>query len=271
MSFTHALKQNDEKLSTTNNNSLTKAWINCLIASLFFLYEFMQMNFIDSISPQLIQAFNLSSIKLGFLGSAYLFANVLFLIPAGMLLDRFSTKRVILSTLGICIFGTTGLALSHSFEIALIARFFTGIGGAFCLVSCLRLATHWFPADKMAKVTGIIIFIAMLGGMLSQTPVAILTKHMHWQKILFIDAVLGLCFWLIIAKFVRDTPDGMEQALKNEHNELKSIGTFKSLLLVLKQKNTWIAGLYTSLMNLPLSLFGITWGVLFIKIGRAHV
>ena len=266
MGFAHSTSQSTTTNHNTNTpNSSAQAWVVCLIASLFFLYEFTQMNFIDSISPPLIAAFHISSTQLGFLGSAYLISNVLFLLPAGMILDKFSTKRVILTMLGLCIAGTTALSLSTSFDMALAARFFTGIGGAFCLVSCLRLATHWFPPHKMAKVTSIIIFIAMLGGMLSQTPVAILSKHMQWQHILRIDAILGIFFWLLIAKFVRDTPVGMEKVLDVEHKEIEQMGMFKGLLLVLSRKDTWLAGLYTSFMNLPLSLFGITWGVLLLS------
>ena len=48
------------------------AWFNCLISALFFLYQFMQMNFIDAISQPLMTAFNINTTQLGFLGSSYL-------------------------------------------------------------------------------------------------------------------------------------------------------------------------------------------------------
>ena len=102
----HTISNSSTALVNSTPHSNKKAWLVCLIASLFFLYEFTQMNFINSISPNLIKSLQLSSGQLGMLASAYLISNVIFLLPAGNILDRFAVNKVILSTLGLCILGT---------------------------------------------------------------------------------------------------------------------------------------------------------------------
>ncbi len=63
-----------------------------LTASLFFFYEFIQLNLFNPISVQLMLDFHLNAVQLGNLASTFFYGNALFLFPAGMLLDRFSTK-----------------------------------------------------------------------------------------------------------------------------------------------------------------------------------
>ena len=75
------------------------AWGVCLSAGLFFLYEFFQLICFDVINPSLRRDFGLTAVQLSWLSSAYMTANTLFLLPAGWLLDRFSTRIIILAAM----------------------------------------------------------------------------------------------------------------------------------------------------------------------------
>ena len=82
---------------------------------------------------------------------------MIFLIPAGILLDRFSTKKVILSALFICLAGTVGFALSENFIQAAFSHFLSGIGNAFCFLSCIMFISRWFPLEKQGFVVGVVV------------------------------------------------------------------------------------------------------------------
>ena len=142
-----------------------RSWAVVMIAALFFFYEFIQMNMMDAISGQLLKSFPINADGLGDMSSYYFLANVIFLLIAGTLLDRYSTRRIILCSLGICVLGTALFSISTSMFWITVCRFITGIGGAFCFLSVLRLATRWFPARKMALATGVIVTFAMSGGL----------------------------------------------------------------------------------------------------------
>ena len=147
-----------------------KPWLVCFCAALFFFYEFIQMNVIGAMSGPLMDAFSMNVTQLGWFSSAYFYSTVLFLLPAAMILDRFSTKRVVLIALGICVFGNFLFSLASSMWLGVVARCLTGIGSAFCFLSCIRLASRWFPPSRMALVSGLIVTFAMTGGMVSQAP-----------------------------------------------------------------------------------------------------
>ena len=67
----------DSKLFTSHPMT---AWIVCLSAGLFFFYEFFQLNIFDVINQSLRQDFQIDAAQLSWLSSAYLWADILFLL-----------------------------------------------------------------------------------------------------------------------------------------------------------------------------------------------
>ena len=241
-----------------------QSWVVVLIASLFFFYEFIQMNVFNSLSLSLMTAFHIDAEKLGNLSSFYFIANVVFLFVAGILLDRFSTRRIILTALGICIIGTALFSFSHSFGWACFFRFLTGIGSAFCFLSVIRLASRWFPAKRMGLIIGLVLTIAMLGGWFSQMPMALLAKAVDWRVALRIDAAAGVFFFLLIAAVVKDYPSDQADHHFAELASIQKTGFFKSLGMAFLRIQNWLVGFYVCLMNLPVGLLGGLWGVLYL-------
>jgi len=254
----------DNRRSTKPTSSLKRAWFIVLIASLFFFYEFIQMNMFNAISSDLMRSFGLNAEQLGVMSSFYLLANVLFLFPAGVLLDRCGTRSVILLSLAVCIIGTALLGTAHNVYVATFCRFLTGIGSAFCFLSVIRIASRWFPAHRMALVTGVVVMMAMLGGMMSQTPFTLLVDSVGWREGLFFDAALGVLIFMIIAMYVKNHPDDQQEVHKAEQSELKSLGFLKTFRMAFSRFPNWLAGIYTCMMNLPVGILGGLWGILYL-------
>lgn len=247
----------------TTRSSLT-AWVVVLTASLFFFYEFIQMNMMDAISSEIIQSFHINAEQLGNLSSYYFIANVIFLFVAGSLLDRCSTRRVILVALGVCVIGTALFGLATSYFWVTACRFLTGVGSAFCFLSVLRLASRWFPPHRMAFVTGIVVTIAMTGGVVAQTPFTALVHVVGWRHTLFLDALFGALVWLLVISIVRDFPVTHRQQHEHEQQALVQIGYFKSLRMAFLRRQNWLGGVYTSAINLPINVLGGLWGIMYL-------
>jgi MFS family permease len=241
---------------------LMRAYIVCFSAALFFFYEFIQGNLFGSISQDMMQAFAITADKMVLLSSIYFVANVVFLFPAGVLLDRYSTKKIILISLSVCIFGTFLLASTSSFEVALLCRFLTGIGSAFCFLSSIRLASRWFPTQKMALITGLIVTMAMTGGMVAQAPMTLLINAYGWREALLFDAGLGLVILLVISKTIQDWPHG--RPLRRE-DSLHGMSIWQSMRQSYFKAQNLLAALYTSLMNMPIAILGAMIGSLYLE------
>lgn len=235
-------------------------WLVCFSAGLFFLYEFFQLNLFDVINQPLRDEFNIDAGQLSWMSSAYVWANVLFLLPAGMILDRFSTRKVILIAMAVCVLGTLGFALTHVFVLAAFFHSLTGIGNAFCFLSCVVLVSRWFPPRRQALVIGCVVTMAFIGGMMAHTPLAYLSHHYGWRIALLIDAAVGALIFVWIFIVVKDRPptDVLTDAVVKQAKP-------SGFLNVLANRQTWLAGLYTSCLNLPIMVLCALWGASYLQ------
>lgn len=246
-----------------NRKDRFKAWFVVLSASLFFFYEFIQMNMFNSLAGSFESSFDLSAFQIGLVSAFYFFSDSLLLYPAGVLLDRFSSRRLIIVGMWMCIAGTILIASSTDAWSLVVARFLAGTASAFCLLSILRLAAQWFPAHKMAGVTGMVVTIGMVGGAASQTPLTILIDWQGWRQALYSVAGFGAVILLIIFIFVKDAPaEKRFSQLQTDHGGEK-IHWFPALYQMIVNKYNWLTGLYICTMNLPImvlaGLFGKQW------------
>ncbi len=245
------------KLQTSN----LRAWIVCLSAALFFAYELVQLHMLNAISPMLMKDLNINATSFGYLCSTYLLADVLFLLPAGIILDKVSVRKVILSALFICITATVGFAFSKSFTIAALCHFLSGIGNAFCFLSCMMFVSRWFPPKKQAFVIGVVITIGMLGGVIAQSPFSFLASKLGWREAMLVDAAIGGFVFLVVLLFAKDAP----APLSIEKPAVSVSAFFKDLKEALVSKVNVSCGIYTGLMNLPIMVIGAVYGSLFLS------
>lgn len=236
-----------------------KGWLICFVAALFFSYELVQLHMLNALSPHIMKELSLNATELATLSSTYLLADVIFLIPAGLILDRFSVRKVILTALGFCIFGTIGFAFAKTLFQACVFHFFSGIGNAFCFLSCMMLASNWFK-EKSTFVMSTMITIGLLGGVIAQVPFSLLAEAFSWRNALLIDGAIGIVIWGLNYAFVQDVQNRVIAAV--------SLTSFKNLFLQMKKacqvKETWVCGFYTGLMNLPLMIISAMVGNLFL-------
>ena len=169
------------------------AWFVVLLAAFFFFYEFIQMNMFNSLSVSFQNTFALSALQIGLVSAFYFLSDSILLYPVGVVLDRTSSRKMILFGMVLCIAGTLLISIATNSWFLVLARFLAGSAAAFCLLSILRLAIQWFPAEKMGKVSGIVITIGMLGGAISQAPLTWLINIEGWREALRDVAMLGGC------------------------------------------------------------------------------
>lgn len=241
------------------------AWVVTLTASLFFFYEFIQMNFFNAINAELREAFSLDAVQIGQLFSMYFYANFLFLFPAGSLLDRYSTKKILIFAISICTIGTFIFSIATVYWMAAVGRFMVGAGASFCFLSCIRIASRWFSPHRMAFVTGVIVTLAMVGGLVAQTPFTLLIEYVgSWRQALLLNTGLGVVILIATIFIVQDRPPDAQNEAKADQQQLQALGLWRCIKLAALNPQNWLGGLYTALMNLPVFILGGLWGILYL-------
>ena len=129
-------------------------------------------------------------------------------IPAGLLLDRFGSKVMILSGGALMVVGQLALAFTESLPAAIGARAVVGLGDAFTFISVLRLVPHWFSPRQIPLVTQLTGISGQLGQVLSAVPFLSLLIGSGWTTAYTTVAALGVLSLALTAALVRDTPPG---------------------------------------------------------------
>lgn len=129
-------------------------------------------------------------------------------VPAGLLLDRFGSKALILSGAAVMATGQLVLAFTDSLPMAVAARALLGLGDAVTFISVLRLVPHWFSAKQVPLVTQLTGICGQLGQVLSAVPFFALLTDAGWTTAYVSVAAVGALSMTLTLALVKNTPNG---------------------------------------------------------------
>src|ERR1700758_1653972 len=85
----------------------------------------------DSVAPvaeQLSRELHFSDTQIGTLNAIYSFPNIFLVVVGGVLVDRFTARRMVLATTALCLVGAVVTALGERFPVMAAGRLLFGIG-----------------------------------------------------------------------------------------------------------------------------------------------
>ncbi|BBZ32645.1 MFS transporter [Mycolicibacterium confluentis] len=178
-------------------------------------------------------------------------------IPAGLLLDRFGSRVMIVAGGTLMAAGQLTLAFSESLPVAIGARALLGLGDAFTFISVLRLVPHWFSEREIPLVTQLTGICGQLGQVLSALPFLALLGGAGWSTAYVSVTALGGLIVVMSIALIRDTPHGRAEPVR-------SIGVRDTLANV---KTVWLRpgtrlGFFTHMgTQFSVTAFTLMWGV----------
>jgi sugar phosphate permease len=240
------------------------AWYACSIGALYYAYEYLIRIAPSAMELPLRDHFALSATGFGLLSSMYYYAYVPMQLPVGMLMDRFGPRRLLSFACMICALGCLIFASTKIFGVAIVARILMGIGSAFAYVGVLKIATIWFPEDRLAMIAGLTSALGTVGAMIGDNVMTHIILLSGWQQTTIwtamIGAVLTVIIWFSIHDHKRDNESGGTISSFNEN--------FKDLFIILKNKQIWINGAFGCLIYLPTTVFAELWGIPYLENAR---
>lgn len=127
-------------------------------------------------------------------------------IPAGLLLDRFGSRRLIVSGALTMAAGSALLALTTSVPLAVAARVLVGGGDALIFISVIRLIPAWFPPRRAPLLTQLTGILGQLGQVLSAVPLLAVLHGPGWTAAYLACGAAGLLAAALGLAVVRDAP-----------------------------------------------------------------
>jgi MFS family permease len=178
-------------------------------------------------------------------------------VPAGLLLDRFGSKALILSGAAVMASGQLLLAFTESLPLAVAARAVVGLGDAVTFISVLRLVPHWFSTKRVPLVTQLTGICGQLGQVLSAVPFFALLADAGWTVAYVSVAAVGVLSMALTLALVKNTPNGpVTPAHTTTIRE-----TVASLKTVWLRPGTRL-GFFTHMgTQFSVTVFALMWGV----------
>ncbi len=238
------------------------AAIICLLASSFYMYEFILQISPTVMTRELISDLGLNAVSLGTMAAFYYYAYTPMQLPAGSLYDRFGPRRLLTAATLTCAIGALIFATTRSVAMASAGRLMMGMGSAFSFIGTLVLISRWFPARYFAFLTGLVELMGSMGSIVGETPLAVAVGHWGWRHTIFSLAIIGIVLALLIWLIVRDSPEVVSKGQKFQSTTKKTI--VQSLRQVGRNNQTWFIALYSFLVWAPITAFAALWGVPFL-------
>lgn len=121
-------------------------------------------------------------------------------IPAGLLVDRFGPRTMLLAAGIMLALGQATLALATALPVAVLGRVLIGAGDALAFASALALVPRWFPAERVPVITQTTALVGPLGQVLSAVPLLLLLHEIGWSAAFGVAA--GACVVSGVVAFV---------------------------------------------------------------------
>ncbi|MFH0825564.1 MAG: MFS transporter [Pseudomonadota bacterium] len=185
---------------------LRAGWLVWGLGALLYLMGFFQRVAPAVMTEELMADFGINAAGLGSLSAFYFYSYVAMQVPTGVLADRLGPRRLLASGAFTAAVGTLLFALAGNFFQAGAGRLLIGGGVAVAFVGLLKIAGNWFPSRLFALVSGVALFIGIVGAVCAGPPLRLLMSCYDWRGIIVASAVftflIGCGIWL----FVRDSP-----------------------------------------------------------------
>jgi predicted MFS family arabinose efflux permease len=176
-------------------------------AAYFLSYFFRSANAV--ISSDLSRELTLNAADLGLMTSLFYAAFALAQLPLGIGLDRMGPRWV---TPGLMLVGAVGsliFALAQSFAVLALGRALIGVGMAGVLMGSLKAFSQWFPPQRFATMSGLLVGIGSSGALIAATPLAWLNQEYGWRAVFVGGAIGTILIALMIMTWTRNTPPGV--------------------------------------------------------------
>nr|WP_188497308.1 MDR family MFS transporter [Pullulanibacillus pueri] len=155
--------------------------------------------------PHIMDAFNISESSVQWLTTAFLLTNGIMIPISAFLIEKFSTRRLFLTSMTLFAIGTLIAATAPSFSVLLLGRIVQAAGSGVMMPLMMNVFLAIFPVEKRGAAMGlsgiVIAFAPAIGPSLSGW----LVEYHSWRTLFYVVlpiAVLDILFSIFFMKNV---------------------------------------------------------------------
>jgi EmrB/QacA subfamily drug resistance transporter len=169
-----------------------------------FLMESIDTTILNTAVPTIAEALGVVPLSMKAVLSSYTLSLAVFIPVSGWVADRFGTRRVFASAIGIFTVGSLLCGISSNIHVLVACRILQGMGGALMVPVGRLTIVRTFERSELVRAMAFVTIPALIGPMLGPVAGGLIVGYFHWRLIFFVNLPIGL---LGLALVFRRFPD----------------------------------------------------------------
>ncbi|MGZ3342410.1 MAG: MFS transporter, partial [Reyranella sp.] len=167
-------------------NDAVKRLLPWLVAVAFFMQS-LDTTILNTAVPAIAQAMGVMPLSVKAVLASYTLSLAVFIPISGWMADRFGTRRVFASAIGVFTLGSVLCGLSTSLEMLVACRVLQGVGGAMMMpVGRMTLARTYGKAD-LVRVMSFVAVPSMVGPMIGPVAGGLMVTYLNWRGVFYVN------------------------------------------------------------------------------------
>ena len=251
----------------TEENSSLKWWVLLTVIVGTFLGR-LDQTIVNLALPKIISEYGITVSSAGWIATAYIIANAVFVPIWGKLGDTIGRKKVYIIGFSIFILGSVLAGLAWNLPSMILFRVIQAIAGSADYPTAMAILAVTFPAGKpRAQALGIWSSSFAAATVLGPLVGGPLIDWFNWRSVFLINLPIGAIGIWMAMKFIHESVSEKKTVIFDWFGALSLGVTLASLVLVMDRGMDWG---WTSTNSLSMYAVVVISGLFFYVIERSH-
>jgi EmrB/QacA subfamily drug resistance transporter len=174
-----------------------------LVAVAFFM-ESLDTTILNTAVPTIARALGIAPLSMKSVLSSYTLSVAVFIPVSGWVADRFGTRRVFSTAIGIFTLGSLLCGISSDVRLLILFRSVQGAGGAMMVPVGRLTMVRTFARSELVRAMGFVAIPALIGPMLGPLAGGLIVRFFHWRLIFLLNLPFGLAGLYLVYRYLPD-------------------------------------------------------------------
>ncbi len=162
-----------------------------LVAVAFFM-ESLDTTILNTAVPTIAAALQVAPLSMKAVLASYTLSLAVFIPISGWVADRFGTRRVFATAIGLFTLGSLLCGISTSIHLLVACRILQGCGGAMMVPVGRLTLVRTFAKSELVRTMSFVAIPGLIGPMLGPIAGGLIVGYFHWRVIFFVNIPIGM-------------------------------------------------------------------------------
>ena len=154
--------------------------------------ESLDTTILNTAVPTIAAALKIAPLSMKAVLSSYTLSLAVFIPISGWMADRFGTRRVFASAIGLFTLGSLLCGISNNIHLLVGCRVLQGCGGAMMVPVGRLTIVRTFAKSELIRAMSFVAIPGLIGPMLGPIAGGLIVGYLHWRVIFFVNLPIGL-------------------------------------------------------------------------------